>query len=169
MRKIKNMKLSVYLLALSSIALFSGCVESDTQYTAPQNTSHVDRPDLTETTFTKSDGTVVKVQGASTQEVQNKNANIRTNQKFESVKDSTLVIEAGITEITGYIKDSTITIKKGAILKTPYVKKSKIIVEKGGDLQIIARLKDSEILLADIQNFSIRPVDLDKNSKIIEE
>lgn len=168
LKNMKKIKALASLFAVSGIFLLSGCVESDVK---PVNTNftHIDRPDLTEQTFVKSDGTVVKLQTSSTQSVKDKNANIRTNQTFESVKNSTLVIEAGTTEITGYIKESTITLKKGAVLKTPYVKKSKIIVEEGGDLQILSRLKDSEIILANIENFSVRPSDLDDNSKISEE
>ena len=161
----KKNKLLPALLAISGVVLLSGCMDSDINE-VPVDTTHVERPDLTEEIITKSDGTIVKLQSASTQKVKNKTANIRTNQTFESVKDSTLVIESGVTEITGYIKESVITVKKGATLKTPYVKQSKIIVENGGDLQILQRLKDSEIILSDVKNFSVRPNDLDKNSKI---
>jgi len=158
-------KLLASLFLVSSVVLLSGCINSEINEVSV-DTTHVERPDLTEETITKSDGTVVKLQTASTQKIKNKTANIRTNQTFESVKDSTLVIESGVTEITGYIKESVITIKKGATLRTPYIKKSKIIIENGGDLQILERLKDSEIMLSDIKNFSVRPADLDKNSKI---
>ncbi len=168
MKKIKNIKFLASLFAILGVVSFSGCVESD-QNTNAINTTHIDRPDLTEDTVTKSDGTVIKIQGSSKQSVKNKNANIRTNQIFESVKNSTLVIESGTTEITGYIKESTITVKKGALLKTPYVKKSKIIVQEGGDLQIVSRLKDAEIILENVKNFSVRPLDIDGNSKILEE
>ncbi len=158
-------------IALLSFCVFgfSGCMESDSPQALPVNTAHVDRPDLTEEIFVKEDGSVVVIKGASTQKVKNKNAKIRTNQQFKSVKSSTLVIESGITEINEYIKNSTITVKKGAVLKASYVKESKIIVEDGGDLQISSRLKDSTIRLGNIENFSVRPADIDKNSIITEE
>ncbi len=152
-----------------SLGLFSGCVNSDTNFENSTNVKHIYRPDLTQETFTKKDGTIVKFETSKTQSVKSKNAKIRTNQIFKDVKESTLIIESGTTEITGYIKESTITIKKGAVLKTPYVKKSKIIVENGGDLQITSRLKDSEIILGNIKDFSVRPADLDDNSRITEE
>ncbi|HIQ57283.1 TPA: hypothetical protein EYG84_01205 [Candidatus Gracilibacteria bacterium] len=162
-----KVKLSVYLFSVAGIVLFSGCVKSDNQYDiTPVNTAHIERPDLIEKTFTKSDGTVVKLQTSSSRKVKNKHANIRTNQKFENVKESTLVIESGITEITEYIKESTITVKNGATLKTPYLKKSKVIVEKGGNLEVSERIKDSEIILFNAEDFSVRPSDQDKNSVI---
>ena len=162
----KIIKLSAGILAVSGVILLSGCIDSDSKNEVPKNTAHVDRPDLTEETLTKSDGTVIKLQTSSVQTVKNKTANIRTNQKFEDVKDSTLVIESGVTEITGYIKESIITVKKGATLKTPYLKKSKVIVEKGGNLEVSERLKDSEITLEDAENGSVRPSDEDKDSVI---
>ena len=162
----KNIKISTALFAVSTLVLFSGCIDSDSKNELPKSTTHVDRSDLTKETLTKSDGTVVELQTSSSQRVKNKTANIRTNQTFENVKESTLVIESGTTEITGYIKESTITVKKGATLKTPYLKKSKVIVKNGGNLEVSKRLKDSEIVLENAEDFTVRPSDSDKDSVI---